>query len=420
MKNDITFTSTLSKTLSEALENNNAPESIRLMIALGAKEEASDIHLEPMKSHGRVRIRIDGALHTIAIYKLDLHSSLVSRIKILANLKIDEQRKPQDGRIDIDVNNSLSLDIRVSTLPIINGEKVVMRLVNKSMHIPDLKTLGLEGYSYNRVMHALKKPNGIILNTGPTGSGKSTTLYSCLTILNQEGINILTLEDPVENQLPGLNQSQVKPEIGYTFAYGLRNALRQDPDIMMVGEIRDKETLETSIEAALTGHLVLSTLHTNSAIGTVTRLLNMEVPRYLIASTVQVIIAQRLVRLLCTQCKQDITPNPSLKNDIIETMKHVPASEIQHRLPNFDINNFTIPVVGKGCEHCNHIGYKGRIGIYEVIEFHDDFRNQLLEGDNTMVLRAQARKQGTVFLREDGMIRVLQGKTSIEEVLSKS
>ncbi len=415
-----TFVSKLSEPLLASLAKEDVPESIKYMIEIGAREGASDIHLEPHRNDARVRIRVDGALHTIATYPLTLHTPLVSRIKILSNLKIDEQRKPQDGRIDIHIDDSLSLDIRVSSLPIINGEKIVMRLVNKSMHIPSLDDLGLEGYSYDRVKYALGRPNGVILNTGPTGSGKSTTLYSCLSILNKEGINILTLEDPVENQLEGLNQSQVRPEIGYTFASGLRNALRQDPDIMMVGEIRDKETLETSIEASLTGHLVLSTLHTNSALSTITRLLNMEVPRYLIASTVQIIIAQRLVRKLCTHCMKTVKPEGTLKQEIIEILRHVPKVEFQERIPNFDINTFTVPTAGDGCPECNHIGYKGRMGIYEVVEFTDDIKDKLLRGEPATTLHSAARAQGTVFLREDGVLRVLQGLTSLEEVLSKT
>lgn len=414
------FTSTHIGDLEKAIGSEDIPSIIQHIIEIAAKERASDIHIEPQETSVRLRIRVDGKLHTVTYYPLVLQASVVSRIKILANLKIDEQRKPQDGRIDLNLPDNLSMDIRVSTLPILFGEKVVMRLINKSFDIPTLEEVGLESTNLRKLEYALKKPNGIILNTGPTGSGKSTTLYSCLTILNSEDINILTLEDPVENQLLGLNQSQVKPEIGYSFASGLRNALRQDPDIMMVGEIRDKETLETAIESSLTGHLVLSTLHTNSAIETVTRLLNMQVPRYLITSTVQIIIAQRLVRLLCQKCMRWISPNDTLRNDVIEILKNLPKEVISERLPNINPVEMQIPVVGDGCNECNHVGYKGRMGIFEVVEFTESFKEALLNEEPVVKLKELAAKAGTVFLRQDGVIRVLQGKTSLEEVLSKA
>ncbi len=414
------FTSTHIGQLEKAIQSEDIPAVIQHIIEIAAKERASDIHIEPQETQVRLRIRVDGKLHTVKYFPIPLQASVVSRIKILANLKIDEQRKPQDGRIDINLPGDLSLDIRVSTLPVLFGEKVVMRLVNKSFKIPSLEEVGLEGSNLRRIEYALKRPNGIILNTGPTGSGKSTTLYACLSKLNKEDINILTLEDPVENQLTGLNQSQVKPEIGYSFATGLRNALRQDPDIMMVGEIRDKETLETAIESSLTGHLVLSTLHTNSAIETVTRLLNMQVPRYLITSTVQIIIAQRLVRLLCPHCMKWIAPNNTLKNDIVEILKTLPKEVIAERLPGIHPAKMQIPVVGDGCDECNHVGYKGRMGIFEVVEFTDAFKEALLKEESVATLKELAARSGTVFLRQDGVIRVLQGKTSLEEVLSKT
>lgn len=402
--------------LQQAILSGDAPGLVEKIIAIAAEERASDIHIEPLAQIVRIRVRVDGRLHKLVEYAPPLHTAVVSRIKITANLKIDENRKPQDGRISIDLNNGKPLDIRVSTFPTIHGEKIVMRLVDKSKQIPSLTELGLEGTHLRMIESAIRRPNGVILNTGPTGSGKSTTLYACLSILNKENVNILTLEDPVENQLPGLNQSQVKPDIGYTFASGLRTALRQDPDIMMVGEIRDKETLETSVEAALTGHLVLSTLHTNSAIETITRLLNMQVARYLITSTVQIIIAQRLARILCANCMRWEDPAPAVRKELLEQLTGISMNHLMERVPNFDAQTFQIAVKGAGCQACNNLGYKGRLGIFEIVEFSEAFKEALLKEAPSAYLRDLAAKEGTVFLRQDGILRVLQGKTTLEEV----
>lgn len=418
--NTLVYSSKFVKKLSESIITGGAPEVLMNMMEIAVNERASDIHIEPLDQKVRVRVRIDGKLHMLIEYGDALHKALISRIKVMANMKIDEHRKPQDGRIHTTLNEGKMIDIRVSIFPTIYGEKAVMRLIDHSFKIPNLTELGLEGRSLTIMQEALEKPNGIILNTGPTGSGKSTTLYACLNKLNNESVNILTLEDPVENQMSGLNQSQVHPEIGYTFASGLRNALRQDPDIMMVGEIRDKETLETSVEAALTGHLVLSTLHTNSAVETITRLLNMQVPRYLITSTVQIIIAQRLVRVLCPHCKIWTTPDASMKKDILESLKSLSLEEVKGRLPNFQIHDFQIPTAGNGCSECSGVGYKGRLAIYEILKFTDSIQQAILREDTINAIANIAAKEGTTFLRQDGVIRVLQGYTSLEEIYTNT
>lgn len=414
------FSSTALKKLQDIIIKAQAPELFAELLEIAITERASDIHIEPSDQNIRVRIRVDGKLHTLVEYGDALHKAIVSRIKVMANLKIDEHRKPQDGRIHTTISNGKMIDIRVSIFPTIGGEKVVMRLIDHSFKIPQLHELGLEGRNLHVLSQALEKPNGIILNTGPTGSGKSTTLYACLHKLNKDDVNILTLEDPVENQMPGLNQSQVHPDIGYTFASGLRNALRQDPDIMMVGEIRDKETLETSIEAALTGHLVLSTLHTNSAVETITRLLNMQVPRYLITSTVQIIIAQRLVRVLCPSCHTWENPTEVEKKEILNTMRSLTVEEVKTRLPNFSIQTFKIPKPGIGCSECSGIGYKGRLAIYEILQFSEKVIDSILKEESIHTIAQIAASEGTTFLRQDGLIRVLQGHSTLEEIYANT
>src|SRR3989339_39660 len=295
--------------LQDAIIAGNIPQLVMSALSHAIESRSSDVHIEPEKNLVRVRFRIDGVLRRIVEYPLNIHPAVVSRIKIMSNLKIDEQRIPQDGRSQVTTADGREMDLRISTLPTVNGEKVVMRLQDQSRKIPDLPELGIEGNSLKFIEESLAMPNGIILTTGPTGSGKTTTLYSCLNRLNRPEVNILTIEDPVEIQLDGLNQSQVHPDIDYTFAFGLRTALRQDPNIIMVGEIRDRETVDVAIESALTGHLVFSTIHTNSAVETLTRIMNMEVPAYLMTSTINLIIAQRLVRQLCQHCKKPAQTN---------------------------------------------------------------------------------------------------------------
>jgi len=345
-------------------------------------------------------------------YPTNLHPAVVSRIKIMSNLKIDEQRIPQDGRADVTTKDGREMDLRVSTLPTVNGEKIVMRIQDKSRKIPDLPDLGISGVGLKNLQEALSSPNGIIITTGPTGSGKTTTLYSSLTRLNNIDVNILTIEDPVEIQLDGLNQSQVHHEIDYSFAMGMRAALRQDPDIMMVGEIRDKETADTAIEASLTGHLVLSTLHTNSAVESLTRMINMGVQPYLLASTIELIIAQRLVRKVCQNCKQPANISPELMDIVKKALENLHAEgEVDPKL----IEGLQF-YEAKGCDQCNGIGYQGRVGLYEVFRMNNEIRNLLLNSGNTLEIQEVAQKHGMVTLEQAGIIKALQGVTTLNEV----
>jgi type IV pilus assembly protein PilB len=379
---------------------------------------ASDIHLEPLTSYVRLRYRIDGDLREVLEYQNFLHQGIVARFKILSDLKIDETRIPQDGRISQTIDGT-SLDLRVSTLPTVHGEKVVMRIVDKSKKIPDLDKLGIEGRNLRLIQKAIALPNGIILNSWPTGSGKSTTLYSILTCLNDIDVNIMTLEDPVENQVDGINQSQVKPDIGYTFAYGLRTALRQDPDIIMVWEMRDKETVDIAIEASLTGHLVLSTIHTNSSAETITRVLNMGVQPFLIPASFNIIIAQRLVRRLCPHCMKPIAlkdMGSDMLNNIKNSINLTPKDELLERAGDKLKNPvFYWPI---GCEKCDGLWYKWRVGIYEVLEITSWVKNLILKGESAFNINKQAVLDGMISLEQDGILKALHGLTSLEEVYS--
>jgi type IV pilus assembly protein PilB len=400
------------KQLKDSILSASIPQMVMLAISYALDLRSSDIHIEPLQTHVRIRYRVDGVLRHIVEYPLNLHPAVVSRIKIMSNLKIDEQRVPQDGRADVTTKDGREMDLRVSTLPTVNTEKVVMRIQDKSREIPDLPNLGITGISLRNLQSALESPNGIIINTGPTGSGKTTTLYSCLSRLNQIGVNILTIEDPVEIQLDGLNQSQVHHDIDYTFARGMRAALRQDPDIIMVGEIRDKETADTAIEASLTGHLVFSTLHTNSAVESITRLVNMGVQPYLITSTVELIIAQRLVRKVCDKCKKPAQTSP----DMIELVKkaigklHVEGEVDETLLKNLQF--YEAP----GCESCNGVGYSGRIGLYEVFRMNNELRKLIGGGATSLEIHEAALKHGMVTLEQAGIIKALEGLTTLEEV----
>ncbi|NJP03696.1 type II/IV secretion system protein [Candidatus Gracilibacteria bacterium] len=358
-----------------------------LKVALAYR--ASDIHIEPSKNLVRIRIRVDGVLRVIVEYPLNLHPGMISKVKIMSNLKIDETRIPQDGRISTYIDET-EVDLRVSTLPTVNGEKVVMRVLDKSKKIPELNALGIVGHNYNLFLKAIQAPNGIILTTGPTGSGKTTTMYSAMSVLNSPDKNIMTFEDPVENPMEGLNQSQMRPDIGYTFAGGLRTALRQDPDIIMVGEIRDKETIDIAIEASLTGHLVLSTIHTNSAIETITRILNMKVPDFLLTASVNLIIAQRLARKLCQHCKIPQAPSA-------DAMKKIQnAFSVFKPYPGLDMNilahpTFYIPKEG-GCTECDGKGYAGRVGLYEVLVMGEEIKKAILSEEPSFEMQRVAQK----------------------------
>ncbi|PIQ77215.1 type II secretion system protein GspE [Candidatus Peregrinibacteria bacterium CG11_big_fil_rev_8_21_14_0_20_46_8] len=404
------------QSLQEAILAGNVPQIVLNTISSALEMRSSDIHIEPQRNATRIRYRVDGALHRIVEYPNNMHPAVVSRIKIMSNLKIDEQRIPQDGRASVTSKDNREMDLRVSTLPTVNGEKIVMRIQDKSRKIPSLEQLGLAGSALRTIEKSLGMPNGITLTTGPTGSGKTTTLYACLSILNTEDVNIMTVEDPVEIQLPGLNQSQMHPEIEYNFASGLRTALRQDPDIIMVGEIRDRETIDVAIEASLTGHLVFSTIHTNSAVETLTRISNMGVPGYLMASTINLIIAQRLVRKICEQCRVEEPADEALLKRVKHALETVNAEERKHYDPAlFTELKFYI---GKGCEACNKTGYFGRVGLYEMMLMNNKLRQHLIDGDSTLQIEKTAIEGGMVTLEQAGILKALQGVTSLDEVYS--
>lgn len=365
--------------------------------------KASDIHVEGTDKDLRVRFRVDGVLYTSLMLPKKVQPAVVSRIKILSNLKIDEQRKPQDGRLQTAINNR-EIDFRVSTFPTVNGEKVVMRVLDKTAGLNSLEELGLEGRNLKVIDQAIKKPYGMILITGPTGSGKSTTLYALLKILNQEGVNIITLEDPVEYYMDGINQSQVKPEIGYTFASGLRSILRQDPDIIMVGEIRDKETAELAVHAALTGHIVLSTLHTNSAVGAVPRLMDMGIESFLLTSALNIVIAQRLVKRI-KKLGKIVSVNPAVKEIIEKELAQMPEDQKKDLKLEF---NGSLP---KDSE------LKGRIAIYETLVMTPNLEKIILENQPEQAIIDEAGKQGMMSMKQDGIAKILKNITTLEEVL---
>ncbi len=376
---------------------------------------SSDVHVEPLTSYVRLRYRLDGELREILEYQNFLHSWIVARFKIMSDLKIDESRIPQDGRISTTIEWK-SLDLRVSTLPTVHWEKIVMRIVDKSKTIPSLNELWIEGQNFDLIKKALSLPNGVILTSWPTWSGKSTTLYSALTDLNKINVNIMTLEDPVENQVDGISQSQVKPAIGYTFAYWLRTALRQDPDIIMVWEMRDKETVDIAIEASLTWHLVLSTIHTNNAAETITRIINMWVQPFLIPASVNVIIAQRLIKKLCT-CKKAMTPSEIWK-ETLENIKNAINTTSKKELERRVGDKLKSPVFYKpvGCEKCDNLWYKWRVWLYEVLEITPWVKWMILSWASAFNINNQAIKDGMVSLEQDGIMKALNWLTSLEEV----
>jgi len=375
---------------------------------------ASDIHIEPTRDKLKVRFRLDGILHASLFLPMRIHPAVVARIKILANLKIDEMRVPQDGRFSTKFNGQ-DVDFRVSTLPTTQGEKAAIRVLDPSKGLFNLEDLGLIGRNRRILREAIEKPYGMILATGPTGSGKTTTLYAVMKILNEEGVNIVSLEDPVEYYMEGVNQSQMRPEIGYSFASGLRSVVRQDPDIIMVGEIRDEETASLATHAALTGHLVLSTLHTNNAIGTIPRLIDLGIKPYLIPATINISLAQRLVRKLCPECKQEIKPTAKIRDLIlneIEAISPKAKEELKIKIAK-DFNIFE----PKGCKKCRASGYSGRIGVFEVLAMTDNLAELILREPSEVKISEEARNQGMVTMKQDGILKVLKGVTSVEEVL---
>ena len=378
---------------------------------------ASDIHIEPGRTALRVRFRFLGELHSSLVLPANVSRAIVSRLKILANMKIDETRKPQDGRFSTSVGNQ-SIDFRVATFPTPYGEKVAIRVLDPSIGLKSFEDLGIEGMNLKRIRKAIKRPFGLILVTGPTGSGKTTTLYVILRQLNTESVNILSLEDPVEYFLDGVNQSQVRPEIGYDFAQGLRQLLRQDPDVIMVGEVRDSETASLVIHAALTGHIVLSTLHTNSAAGVIPRLLDMDVDRYLIPSTLVLAIGQRLVRRLCNDCKEKVQPEKGLRDLLWQEIQEFPEG-IRSQLSlagNKSAEELAVyrPV---GCKKCGASGYTGRIAIMEVLEMSDRLGKLMSARASESAIAKVAQEEGMVTMRQDGIVKALDGVTTIEEVL---
>lgn len=385
----------------DLMEQEDDAPIIRLINALlteAVKTNASDIHIETFEKRLVVRFRVDGVLREVVQPKRALAPLLVSRIKVMAKLDIAEKRVPQDGRISLRVAGR-EIDVRVSTMPSSNGERVVLRLLDKQAGRLDLSHLGMAADDFERLKSIIYKPHGIILVTGPTGSGKTTTLYAALTELNEKSRNILTVEDPIEYQLEGIGQTQVNTKVDMTFAKGLRAILRQDPDVVMIGEIRDLETAEIAVQASLTGHLVLSTLHTNTAVGAVTRLHDMGIEPFLLSSSMLGVLAQRLVRVLCDECKEPYQPD-----------------DAECQLIGIDPTDKPTLYKAKGCDECNHQGFRGRTGIYELVIFDDDMRtlvhNQASEAD----LTKHARKSGA-SIRDDGRRKVLQGATTVEEVL---
>lgn len=374
--------------------------------------KASDIHIEPLPDKLQVRFRLLGELHSSLFLPIELHSAIIARIKILSKMKIDETRVPQDGRFTAKIDEK-NIDFRVSTLPTVFGETIAIRVLDPTAQITEFEDLGLSGRNRKIVEEAIKKPYGLILSTGPTGSGKTTTLYSLLRVFNKEKLNIITLEDPVEYFIGGINQSQIKPEIGYTFARGLRHILRQDPDVIMVGEIRDNETADLATQAALTGHIVLSTLHTNNAIGAIPRLIDLGIQPYLIPTTFSIAIGQRLVRKLCDNCKKEVEAEPQFKEVILKAIEKLP--------PNIK-NNLKIKEPLKiweadGCKKCDGKGFSGRIGIFEVFSMTKELSNLTLKIPSEADLAKEAEKQGMISMFQDGILKVLDGVTTIREVL---
>ncbi len=411
------------KELSKEAEDLPVIKVVDTLIKHAILESASDIHIEPDEKEVRVRYRVDGILRDAMTLPKKIMSGIVARIKVLSNLKLDEHRLPQDGRFKIE-KEDYKISFRVNILPIFDGEKVVMRLLDESSKGLTLEKMGLRGRSLEVVHREIKKPNGMILVTGPTGSGKTTTLYTVMDILNTSEVNISTVEDPVEYRMHRVNQTQINAKIGLTFAASLRALLRQDPDIIMVGEIRDHETMEIAMHAAMTGHLVLSTLHTNSAAGTLPRLLDMEAEPFLVASTVNVVIGQRLVRKLCPECKKSYTiGEKELKtlegsidvDKMLELLRN--AKELKGQIKKDDDWKTIKFYRAKGCEQCNNQGYKGRMGIYEVLEVDEDIEKLIMQSASTETIEEVARKKGMIMMSEDGFIKAIQGITSIEEVL---
>lgn len=397
--------------LQELAQDVSIIEAVKQMLEFAVVEGASDIHIEALADQVLVRYRIDGVLHDMITLPKDLHPAIIARIKILASLKLDETRQPQDGRIKFESEEGEAISLRVSILPTVEGEKVVLRLLESGGLQFSLEDLGYDGDSVAKIKKALGKPHGLILLTGPTGSGKTTSLYTMLNILNTDSVNISTIEDPVEDRIRRINQTQVNPQIDFNFAEGLRSLLRQDPDIVMVGEIRDSETVKMAINAAMTGHLVLSTLHTNDAPGAIPRLIDLGAEPFLVASTLDLVIAQRLVRKLCPKCKV-VGPVDKKTLDYFKSITIDP--EEKERLNTVLPDQIT---QAKGCDYCGYTGYLGRTGVYEMFEVNEEIRQLILERSTASKIKTAALRAGMKTMLWDGLSKVASGITTIEEIL---
>ncbi len=390
--------------LVQAAESNKVKRLLNLVLMQAIKDKASDIHFEPFENEFKMRYRIDGTLYEMIPPPIHLAMPIVSRIKVMANLDIAERRLPQDGRIELLVNSN-PVDLRVSILPTIFGESVVMRVLDRSNVSLDLEKVGIRFDELEMLRQLINKPNGIVIVTGPTGSGKTTTLYAALNELNQSSHKIVTIEDPVEYDIDGLVQVQINPEVGLTFAAALRSFLRQDPDIILVGETRDLITAQIAVQASLTGHLVFTTLHTNDAPSSVARLLDLGLEPFLITATIEGIVAQRLVRKICPKCKEVYQPTEEHLMELELTPESLAGRQIYR---------------GQGCDYCNHSGYKGRTALFEIMTLDDEMRELVMKNASTQVLRAQSRKRGMRSLRQSGLMAILDGVTTIDEVVRET
>ncbi|MCX6824012.1 MAG: GspE/PulE family protein [candidate division SR1 bacterium] len=420
--------------LDEAVLQSDVVNIFATLLTVAVEAGASDIHIEPLESYCRIRIRIDGILEELVQYPKNLHESIISKFKIESGqMRPDEKRVPQDARVSSVTLTNKEIDLRANTLPSVWGECLVMRIVDKSKKIPPLEQLGIEGSNKDIIFRHLEYPNGIILMTGPTGSGKTTTLYACLDYVNTTEVNIITYEDPVENKMAGLNQAQIRADIGFSFANGLRGGLRQDPDIMMVGEIRDRETLDMAMESAMTGHLVFSTVHTNSSSETITRVYNLGAKPYMLVGTFNLVMAERLIRRVCDHCKiqTSVKDDPkykyakeSFRNFEKEALKkEILSRGIDQQQRNDFINNAMIytgsgkdPITKEKCAVCGGTGYKGRVGLFEMMDYTDEIKNMLLDGKSSFEVESIALERGMINLERDGVFKIIKGMTTLEEV----
>lgn len=394
------------ESISQIIKEAPIAKIVSTILEYAIKSKASDVHLEPQEDRVRVRYRIDGILYERLSLPLPVREAVISRIKILSDMKIDEHRIPQDGRFNFKFGEE-EVDLRVSTLPTSYGEKIVMRLLKKTGGVPTLLELGLRGTALKNLEASILRPHGIIIVCGPTGSGKTTTLYSVLSKLNTTRVNILTLEDPVEYQIAGTNQVQITPDVGLTFATGLRAFVRQDPNIILVGEIRDKETTDLAIQASLTGHLVFSTLHTSSAAGALPRLLDMGAETFLLASTMNAIVGQRIARRICNHCRREYKPPQELVHELRKTLGELMT------VPDDQVKLYK----GEGCDYCSHSGFSGRVGIFEVLPVSEAIAKLILTKPNAQVIEQQARIEGMITMKQDGYFKVLEGISTIDEIL---